>query len=143
MKKNLLYIIGVICVICGFASCDSESIEDLSGEFSDITFCNFNTANVQPTVKLGKGVKALNTSFSDENGNNLTLSFGSKEWILGEGTFLPVASVSTAGTYAGTVNGAAITEGNIDVSLVGETYFVNGLVKTQDFNLTQMNYVGE
>lgn len=142
MKKNLLYIIGVICVICGFASCDSESIEDLSGEFSDITFCNFNTANVQPTVKLGKGVKALNTSFSDENGNNLTLSFGSKEWILGEGTYAPVATVSTAGTYAGTVNGSAINEGTVDVSLVGETYFVNGLIKTADGKQFKTTYKG-
>ena len=83
--KQIKYIIALIAIL-GFAACDSESIEDLSGEFSDITFCNFNTADVQPTQKLGKGVKALNTSFSDASGNNLTLSFGSKEWILGEGT---------------------------------------------------------
>ena len=142
MKRNLLYIISAICVICGFASCDSDSIEGLHGEFSNITFCDFTTVSVQPTEKLGKGVKALNTQFTDADGHNLTVSFGSKEWILGEGTFLPVASVSTAGTYAGSVNGAAITEGNIDVSLVGETYFVNGLVKTQDGKQYRTNYKG-
>ena len=142
MKRNLLYIISAICVICGFASCDSDSIEGLHGEFSNITFCDFTTVSVQPTEKLGKGVKALNTQFTDADGHNLTVSFGSKERILGEGTFLPVASVSTAGTYTGTVNGAAITEGNIDVSLVGETYFVNGLVKTQDGKQYRTNYKG-
>ena len=156
MKKNIYNIINkcrrsqlcmmhfAFCIAAALllTACDSESIEDLSGEFSDITFCNFNTANVQPTVKLGKGVKALNTSFSDENGNNLTLSFGSKEWILGEGTYAPVATVSTAGTYAGTVNGSAINEGTVDVSLVGETYFVNGLVKTADGKQFKTTYKG-
>ena len=113
-------------------SCDSESIENLSGEFSDITWCNFNNASVQPTVKLGKGVKALNTQFTDADGHNLSLSFGSKEWILAGGTYQPVDNVSVANTYAGTINGAAISEGDIDVNVVEGVYFINGLVKTSD-----------
>ena len=59
--KQFKYIICVICAICGFTACDNDSIEDLSGEFSNITFCDFTNATVQPTDKLGKGVKALNT----------------------------------------------------------------------------------
>ena len=142
MKQKILYIICAICAICVTTACDSDSIEGLNGEFSDITFCDFTTASVQPTVKLGKGVKALNTQFTDADGHNLTLTFGSKEWILGEGSFAPVASVSTDGTYAGSINGAAITEGTMDVSLVGETYFVNGLVKTQDGKQFKTYYKG-
>ena len=103
----------MLLAVIGFTACDSDSIEDLQGTFSDITFCNFNHASVQPTTKLGKGVKALNTQFTDANGNTLSLSFGSKEWILGEGSFSPVTTVSNAGTYAGTVNGSAISEGNV------------------------------
>ena len=132
----------MLLVMVGFAACDSDSIEGLSGEYKDITFCNFDQASVQPTVKLGKGIKALNTQFSDASGNSLTLSFGSKEWILGEGTYQNVATVSAAGTYAGTVNGSAITAGDIDVSLVGETYFVNGLVKTTDGKEYKTSYKG-
>jgi hypothetical protein len=56
--KQIRYIIALIAIL-GFAACDSESIEDLSGEFSNITFCSFNTADVQPTVKMGKGVKPV------------------------------------------------------------------------------------
>ena len=115
-----------------FTSCDSDSIEGLSGEFSDITWCTFNNATVQPTVKLGKGVKALNTQFTDADGHNLTLSFGCKEWFLAGGTYQPVSSVTTANTYSGTINGAAINEGDIDVNIVEGVYFINGLLKTSD-----------
>ena len=83
----------MLLVMVGFAACDSDSIEGLKGEFSDITFCTFNNGSVQPTTKLGKGIKALNTQFTDAAGNSLSLSFGSKEWILGEGTYQPVATL--------------------------------------------------
>ena len=132
MKKNILNVICAICVICGFASCDSDSIEGLSGEFKDVNFCDFTTVTVQPTEKLGKGIKALNTSYTDADGNNLTLRFGSKEWILGEGTYTLVSDVTGAGTYSGSINGAALTEGNVDVSLIDKTYYITGLLKTAD-----------
>ena len=110
MKTNnsIIFKLFNFCIAAAslmLVACDSDSIEGLKGEFSDVTFCDFNSASVQPTVKLGKGIKALNTQFTDAAGNSLSLSFGSKEWILGEGTYLPVATVSTAGTYAGSVNG--------------------------------------
>ena len=139
--KKFRYIIMLLAVI-GFTACDSDSIEDLQGTFSDITFCNFNNASVQPTTKLSKGVKALNTQFTDAEGNTLSLSFGSKEWILGEGSFSPVTTVSTAGTYAGTINGATISEGNVDVSLVEDIYFIAGLVKTTDGKQYKTYYKG-
>ena len=139
--KKIKYIL-MLLVMAMFAACDSDSIEGLSGEYNNINFCTFTTADVQPTQKLGKGIKALNTQFSDDAGNTLSLSFGSKEWILGEGTYLPVATVSTAGTYSGSVNGAAISTGDMDVSLVGDTYFVNGLVTTTDGKQYKTSYKG-
>ena len=139
--KKIKYIL-MLLVMAVFAACDSDSIEGLKGEFNNINFCTFTTADVQPTQKLGKGIKALNTQFSDDAGNTLSLSFGSKEWILGEGTYLPVATVSTAGTYSGSVNGAAISTGDMDVSLVGDTYFVNGLVTTTDGKQYKTSYKG-
>ena len=140
--KKFRYIIMLLAII-GFTACDSDSIEGLKGEFSDITFCDFNSASVQPTEKIGKGVKALNVQFADATGNNLVLRFGSKEWILGEGTFQVVSEVSAAGTYSGTVNGAAINEGNMDVSYVDGTYFISGLVKTADGKQYKTYYKGE
>ena len=139
--KKFRYIIMLLAVI-GFTACDSDSIEDLQGTFSDVTFCNFNNASVQPTTKLGKGVKSLNTQFTDTEGNTLSLSFGSKEWILGEGSFTPVTTVETAGTYAGTVNGSTISEGNVDVSIVEDIYFITGLVKSTDGKQYKTYYKG-
>ena len=140
--KQLKYIICAICVMCGFTACNNDSIDELSGEFSNITFCNFTNASVQPTDKLGKGIKALNTSFTDAAGNTLTLRFGSAEWTLQPGTYLQVATVSTNGQYSGTVNGTAISEGNVDVSLTGDTYYVVGLVKTSDGKEYKTSYKG-
>ena len=129
--KKFRYIMMLLAVI-GFTACDSDSIEDLKGEFDYITFCNFNTASVQPTVKLGKGIKALNTQFTDNAGNTLSLTFGSKEWILSDGTYTVVSNVTANKTYSGTVNGTAISEGSIDVNVVESTYFISGVVKTSD-----------
>ena len=126
--KQFKYII-LLLAVCLFAACSKDSIEDLNGVFGNITFCNFNNATVKPTDKLGKGIKALNTSFTDDNGNSMTLRFGSKEWILGDGTYLHVSPLTTAGTYSGTINNAEITDGNIDVNIVDSTYFISGLVK--------------
>ena len=132
----------MLLAVIGFTACDSDSIEGLQGTFSDVTFCTFNNATVQPTTKLSKGVKALNTQFTDADGHTLSLSFGSKEWILGEGSFSPVATVSTAGTYAGTINGSTISEGNVDVSIVEDTYFITGLVKSSDGKQYKTYYKG-
>ena len=133
----------MLLAVIGFTACDNKSIEDLQGTFSNITYCTFNSGSVQETTKLGKGIKALNTQFTDASGNTLTLSFGSKEWILGEGTFTPVATVSTAGTYAGSVNGSTISTGNMDVSKVNDTYFIIGLVTTSDGKQYRTYYKGE
>ena len=140
--KKFRYIIMLLAVI-GFTACDNKSIEDLQGEFNNITFCTFNNGSVQPTTKLGKGIKALNTQFTDAAGNSLSLSFGSKEWILGEGTYQPVATLTTGGTYAGSINGAAISEGSIDVSAVNGCYFISGLVKTSDGKQYKPYFKGE
>ena len=156
MKKNIYNIINkcrrsqlcimhyALCIAAALllTACDSDSVEGLSGEFSDVTFCDFTNATVQPTDKLGKGIKALNTAYTDADNNNLTLRFGSKEWVLGEGTYTPVTTVSGAGTYTGTINGATIIEGNVDVSLVDETYYVVGLLKASDGKQYRTVYKG-
>ena len=140
--KQIRYIL-MLLVMVGLASCESDSIEGLSGEFNDISFCDFTNATVQPTDKLGKGIKALNTSYTDNNGNNLSLRFGSKEWILAEGTYTLTSTLKEGGKYTGTINGSAITEGNVDVSLVGdETYYVMGLLKTTDGKQYRVKFKG-
>ena len=102
MKTNNSFIFKLFnfCIAAAalmLVGCEKDSIDGLSGKFSDITFFDFTNVTVQPTEKLGKGIKALNTTFSDAS-SNMTLRFGSKEWILGEGTYALVSDVSTAGT---------------------------------------------
>ena len=123
-------------------SCENDSIEGLNGEFSDITWCTFDNATVQPTQKLGKGVKALNIQFTDTDGCTLALSFRTKDWILGEGTFVLDYTTESAGTYTGSINGATINDGNVDVNLVEGTYFINGLVETTDNRAYKIYYKG-
>ena len=139
--KQIRYIL-MLLVMVGFAACDSDSIEDLKGEFNYITFCNFSSGSVQPTVKIGKGIKALNTQYTDASGNTLSLTFGSKEWILAEGTYTLTSSVTANKTYSGTINGAAISEGSIDVNVVESTYFISGVVKTSDSKEYKVYYKG-
>lgn len=139
--KQIRYIM-MLLVMVGFTACESDSIEGLSGEFKDVNFCDFTTATVQPTEKLGMGIKALNTTYTDNAGNTLTLRFGSKDWVLAEGTYILVPTLTEGGKYTGTINGAAISEGNVDVNLVGETYFVTGLLKTSDGKQYRVKYKG-
>ena len=127
--KQFKYII-LLLAVCLFTACNEDSIEGLSGVFGDVTFCDFNNATVQPTEKLGKGIKSLNVAFTDANSNAMNLRFGSKEWILGDGTYILDPTAITAGSYMGTINGAEITDGNIDVNLVNNIYFISGLIKT-------------
>lgn len=140
--KQIRYIL-ILLVMVSFTACDSDSIEGLSGVFNDVNFCDFTKATVQPTDKLGKGIKALNTTYTDDANNNLTLRFGSKEWILAEGTYTLASTLKEGGKYTGTINGTAISEGNVDVSLVGnDTYYVMGLLKTTDGKQYRVKFKG-
>jgi len=139
--KQFRYIIMLLAVL-GFTACEKDSIDDLSGVFNDITFVNYNTANVGNTDKLGKGIKALNITYTDGTGSTMTLRFGSKEWILPKATYSIVENVKADKTYSGTINGATISEGNIDVNQVDDVYFVEGLVKTSDGKQYRVSYKG-
>jgi enterochelin esterase-like enzyme len=139
--KLYRYII-LLLAISGFVGCSSDSDEGNSGAFSNTTYCDFNNVTIQPTEKLSNGIKALNTSFTDADGHNMTLCFGSKEWILSENAYTPVTTVSGAGTYAGTINGVTISEGNVYVNIIRETYFISGLLKTSDGKEYRVSYTG-
>lgn len=99
-------------------------------------------ATVQPTTKLKKGVKSLNVDIKDVKGTAIQISFGSTEWIL------PAASYTVAETVANKtcvvkVNGEAMKSGDIDVSLIGGKYYLNGLFANAAGQHVKLNYVGE
>lgn len=139
--KTIKYLFA-LCVLLCTAGCTESAVSDLEGRFSEVGQCAFTKAAVAPTDKLRKGVKALNITLSGADNQAMTLRLGSKEWVLSGGSFTPVAEVSSANTYSGTVNGAAIAGGDLDVNQVDSVYFLNGLVKTADGKSYHVSYQG-
>ena len=114
----------------------------MQGVYADMQCYTSQEATVQPTTKLKKGVKALNVDIKDVKGTTIQVSFGSTEWIL------PAASYTVAETVANKtcvvkVNGEAMKSGDIDVSLIGGKYYLNGLFANAAGQRVKLNYVGE
>lgn len=114
----------------------------MQGVYADMQSYTSQEATVQPTTKLKKGVKALNVDIKDVKGTAIQISFGSTEWIL------PAASYAVAETVANKtcvvkVNGEAMKSGDIDVSLIGGKYYLNGLFANAAGQRVKLNYVGE
>lgn len=114
----------------------------MQGVYADMQNYTSQEAIVQPTTKLKKGVKALNVDIKDVKGTTIQVSFGSTEWIL------PAASYTVAETVANKtcvvkVNGEAMKSGDIDVSLIGGKYYLNGLFTNAAGQRVKLNYVGE
>lgn len=114
----------------------------MQGVYADMQSYTSQEATVQPTIKLKKGVKALNVDIKDVKGTAIQISFGSTEWIL------PAASYTVAETVANKtcvvkVNGEAMKSGDIDVSLIGGKYYLNGLFANAAGQRVKLNYVGE
>lgn len=132
----------MLCVLFAMVGCTDSAVSDLQGLFDEVQQCEFHKAAVAPTDKLRKGVKALNINLTGEGNQAMTLRMGSKEWVLGSGSFASVAEVTAGNTYSGTINGAAIAEGDIDVNVVDTVYYLNGLVKTADGKAYHVSYRG-
>ena len=142
MKKYLGFIFGLIVTGLFFSACNNDAIDDLQGVYGDMQNYTSQEAIVQPTTKLKKGVKALNVDIKDVKGTTIQVSFGSTEWIL------PAASYTVAETVANKtcvvkVNGEAMKSGDIDVSLIGGKYYLNGLFANAAGQRVKLNYVGE
>lgn len=63
-----------------FVAC-TDSPDDLSGKYA-LDTCRYSNVQVNPTVKLGKGVKLLDFTLKNDDRNSLRLQFATKEWVL-------------------------------------------------------------
>lgn len=142
MKKYLGFIFGLIVTGLFFSACNNDAIDDLQGVYGDMLICHSNEATVQPTTKLGKGIKSLNVDIKDAQGNDVTVNFGSSEWILPSATY-EVSNTVANKTCVVKVNGEAMQSGDIDVSLIGGKYYLNGLFANAAGQRVKLNYVGE
>ena len=142
MKKYIGSILSLFIAGLCFTACDNDALDGMQGVYADMQNYTSQEAIVQPTTKLKKGVKALNVDIKDVTGTTIQVSFGSTEWIL------PAASYTVAETVANKtcvvkVNGEAMKSGDIDVSLIGGKYYLNGLFANAAGQRVKLNYVGE
>ena len=142
MKKYIGSILSLFIAGLCFTACDNDALDGMQGVYADMQNYTSQEATVQPTTKLKKGVKALNVDIKDVKGAAIQISFGSTEWIL------PAASYTVAETVANKtcvvkVNGEAMKSGDIDVSLIGGKYYLNGLFANAAGQRVKLNYVGE
>ena len=142
MKKYIGSIFSLFIAGLCFTACDNDALDGMQGVYADMQSYTSQEATVQPTTKLKKGVKALNVDIKDVKGTAIQISFGSTEWIL------PAASYAVAETVANKtcvvkVNGEAMKSGDIDVSLIGGKYYLNGLFANAAGQRVKLNYVGE
>ena len=142
MKKYIGSILSLFIAGLCFTACDNDALDGMQGVYADMQSYTSQEATVQPTIKLKKGVKALNVDIKDVKGTAIQISFGSTEWIL------PAASYTVAETVANKtcvvkVNGEAMKSGDIDVSLIGGKYYLNGLFANAAGQRVKLNYVGE
>ena len=142
MKKYIGSILSLFIAGLCFTACDNDALDGMQGVYADMQNYTSQEAIVQPTTKLKKGLKALNVDIKDVKGTAIQISFGSTEWIL------PAASYTVAETVANKtcvvkVNGEAMKSGDIDVSLIGGKYYLNGLFANAAGQRVKLNYVGE
>ena len=115
----------------------------------------------QSTDKLRKGVKQLNLKFADEAGNEWDLRLGSKDWVLQNGVFkakllekLEESDIKseedkikpkeplTAGLLYSIVGQDTIASGDLEVTLLGDTYYIDGLFMSKTGTQYSCDYKG-
>lgn len=131
-------------------ACSNDVIDDLSGTYDYINRYDFTSEKTEQTEKLKKGLKNLHMVFSTDNAATLDLYCVSRDWTLAPGTYTPTQSLGDtpkAMQYCASVTADGktsgnFTEGNINITLIDETYFISGMVKNSAGNSYMLNYRG-
>lgn len=136
MKK--IYQLTALLMLCLFGACSEDALDGLSGKY-DMERNVYTEVMDQTTDKLRKGVKQLNILFADDAGNQWDLRIGSNDWILQGGVFqaklleksetdenMPKEAL-TAGVFYSIVEKDTIASGDLEVTLLGNTYYLDGL----------------
>ncbi len=151
MKK--IYYLVMLPILCLLCACNEDSVSELTGKY-DMDRYLFTRAETQPTEKLGGGVKALNVTLTDDAGNQLMLRVGSNEWVLLEGVYTWAETVAAHRQYSATLKEGAgttssttgttksVTGGTLEVTLVGDTYYILGLLETAGGGVFKCDYKG-
>ncbi len=141
-KKYFGSVLGLFLAATCFMACDNDALDEMQGVYDGILIYTSQEATVQPTVKLKKGIKALNIDVKDEHGTDIQISLGSGEWILQPATYTVKESVAANKDCVVKVAGETMKSGDLDVSLIGGKYYMNGLFVNQEGKQVKVNYVG-
>ena len=141
MKRNFRFVLLALAGL-SLTSCTEDSLDDMQGIYNDLVICNSTTATVLPTSKLKKGIKSLNVEIKDGQDKDISINFGSSEWILPSATYSVSDAVANK-TCVVKVNGETMQSGDIDVSIVGGKYYLIGLFSSQSGQRIKLDYHGE
>ena len=136
-----LYKLVMLLALCVMGACSEDSIEDLQGRY-DMARYEMTQVTNQPTEKLKKGIKAINLELKDANGQQAKLRFTTKEWVLPNGVFTFVEKPTQDKEMYVELQGAQIVSGDMEVTLLGSTYYLNGLFVTNDGKQVSLKYQG-
>ena len=136
-----LYKLVMLLALCVMGACSEDSIEDLQGRYDMARYEMTQVIN-QPTEKLKKGIKAINLELKDANGQQAKLRFTTKEWVLPNGVFTFVEKPTQDKEMYLELQGAEIVSGDMEVTLLGSTYYLNGLFVTNDGKQVSLKYQG-
>lgn len=141
MKRYLGFILWLVVAGLGLTACNDDALDDLQDVYSDMQIYQSNEATVQPTTKLKKGIKSLNVDIKDAQGNDITINFGSSEWILPSATYTVSNAVANK-TCVVKVNGETMQSGDIDVTIYSGIYYFSGLFTNQAGKRVKLDYHG-
>ena len=142
MKRNFRFVLCLALAGLSLTSCTEDSLDDMQGIYNDLVICNSTTATVLPTSKLKKGIKSLNVEIKDGQDKDISINFGSSEWILPSSTYSVSDAVANK-TCVVKVNGETMQSGDIDVSIVGGKYYLIGLFSSPSGQRIKLDYHGE
>lgn len=151
MKK--IFQLTALLMLCFLGACSEDALDGLSGKY-DMDRYVYTKVVEQSTDKSRKGVKQLNIKFADEAGNEWDLRIGSMDWVLQNGVFqakpLELSEDDettpkeplTAGLLYSIVGQDVIASGDLQVSLLGDTYFLDGLFVSKTGKRYSCDYKG-
>lgn len=140
MKK--IFQLTALLMLCFLGACSEDALDGLSGKY-DMERCVYTKVVEQSTDKLRKGIKRLNILLEGENGSKWVLHIASKDWILQGGVYQVQATGSTeAGTLYGAVEDNELVSGKLEVTLLNDVYYLDGLFQGKDGKQYSCDYKG-
>lgn len=135
-------ILSIALAAITLTACNDNAIEGLNGDYANMAICNTTTATVQPTTKLGKGIKSLNIDFNDTQNHKFSIGFRSSEWTLPGGTYT-VSDAIAQGKCQAAADGVQLTSGDADINIIDGKYYISGLFADAQGNRYKLDFKGQ